>query len=128
MKLKNCDLQCVHDAKALLDKNPRKYITIPHLSREIGLNETKLKFAFKQQFGVSIYQYLLQNRMEKAKSLLEGTEKSIKQIAYELGYHTPWAFIDAFRKMFEQTPAQYRRAVAMMLCVIDYFIAESVFK
>ena len=112
MKVKNFDLQCVHNAKALLDQNPKKYITIPHFSRVIGLNETKLKFAFKMEFGVGIYQYVIQVRMEKAKSLLEGSDKSIKQIAYELGYRTSWAFILAFRKAYNLTPMKYRRSYA----------------
>ena len=85
------------------------------MSRVIGLNETKLKFAFKMQFGVCIYQYVVKGRMERGKSLLEGTEKSIKQIAYELGYRTSWAFILAFRKAFSMTPMQYRKSSDLSL-------------
>jgi two-component system response regulator YesN len=124
MKLKSFDVECVHQAKALLDKSPRKYITIPHLSREIGLNETKLKFAFKHLFGVGIYEYIILNRMEKGKSLLEGSDKSIKQISYELGYRTSWAFINAFRKLYDVTPAEYRRTVVMIFFLVEYFVLD----
>jgi len=54
MKLKKQDLECIHPAKDKLAKNFRYHITINELAKELGLNRTKLQYAFKNLYGLSI--------------------------------------------------------------------------
>jgi AraC-like DNA-binding protein len=54
--------------------------------------------------------FRIQMRMEKAKELLEQTEKSVKEISILLGYKSMGSFSTMFKKMFRLSPTQWRNA------------------
>lgn len=110
MILKEYDLECVLSAKDILCQEPPRFITIEGLAIEVGLNRTKLQYGFKQVFGVSIYDFQLQKRMEKAKQLLQKTEKSIKEIARLTGYKSTSSFSQAFKKASGIAPLAWRKS------------------
>lgn len=108
MILKEYDLECVLFAKDILCQEPSRSVTIEGLAIEVGLNRTKLQYGFKQVFGVSIYDFQLQKRMEKAKALLRKTQKSIKEIARLTGYKSTSSFSQAFKKAVGVSPLWWR--------------------
>lgn len=108
IKLKHVDIQRIKAVKDILSHKQLPHTTIQHLAYEAGMNRTKLQYGFKKLFGVSIYTYQVQMRMEKAKKLLENTDKPIKQIAALAGYNTISSFSAAFKKAFGVTPSQWR--------------------
>ena len=108
MILKEYDLECVLSAKDILCQEPSRSVTIEGLAIEVGLNRTKLQYGFKQVFGVSIYDFQLQKRMEKAKALLRKTQKSIKEIARHCGYKSTSSFSQAFKKATGVAPLGWR--------------------
>lgn len=110
MILKEYDLECVLSAKDILCQEPPRFITIEGLAIEVGLNRTKLQYGFKQVFGVSIYDFQLQKRMDKAKYLLLKTEKSIKEIARLTGYKSTSSFSQAFKKATGVAPLAWRNS------------------
>lgn len=95
--------------KALIEKNYQEHIIIPDLAIEAAMSATKLKAEFKRLFQVTLYEYLVQVRMEKAKALLDGTELFVKRIAIHVGYKNSASFIKAFKKIFSITPEEYRK-------------------
>lgn len=107
--LSSYDLEVLYRAKDMLTKDISRHITIMDLSRELGINEFKLKHGFKQIFGSGIYSYQLMIRMERAKELLETTERCIKDIARLVGYRSSSSFIAAFKKMYKISPASWKR-------------------
>ena len=61
--------------------------------------------------GGASYRRILDGvRVDRAKRELRGSQISIKQLAFELGYSGSNNFIRAFRRMTGQTPTQYRQA------------------
>ena len=48
-------------------------------------------------------------RMRRAGDLLANTEKTIEAIAFEIGYHNPFVFSNAFTKWIGWRPSDYRR-------------------
>ncbi len=96
------------DAKELLTSRIEDPPTIAELSNLIGINEYKLKKGFKELFGTTVFGYIHTNRMNLAKKLLLGTDKSAKEIAYESGYSSPQHFSNAFKKEFGITPNTVR--------------------
>lgn len=108
MKLKKEDIEIIRRAKEILANSQRYHITINALSRETGMNRTKLQFGFKQLFGISIDNFRIKMRMERAKELLEQTEKSVKEISILLGYKSVGSFSARFKKMFMVSPIQWR--------------------
>ena len=110
IKLKQADIQRIKALKETLSHKQLPHTTIQTLAYEVGMNRTKLQYGFKKLFGVSIYSYQLQLRMEKARKLLAESDKPIKQIAGLAGYNTISSFSAAFKKSFNLSPSQYREA------------------
>lgn len=86
-------------------KNPP---TIPHLSEQVLLSPQKLKYAFYDQYHMSIPDYVTSIRMTQAASLLRTSTLSIEEIGKETGYHYAGNFIKMFKKTYGQTPLQFR--------------------
>ncbi|NER14687.1 helix-turn-helix domain-containing protein [Leptobacterium flavescens] len=95
-------------AREILDQSIDTPPTIHNLSRQINLNEYKLKKGFRELFGTTVFGYIHKNRMSLAKKLLLGTDKSAKEIAYEIGYSSPQHFSKAFKKEFSVSPNSIR--------------------
>lgn len=81
--------------------------TIAELSRDIGLNQLKLKRGFKAMFGESIYALFQRERMMHARSLL--LEHKVTETAVMLGYSNVSHFSVAFRKQFGVLPRDARK-------------------
>jgi AraC-like DNA-binding protein len=102
------DIDRMHKAREILEANYIDSPTIGALAREIGVNEAKLMHAFKQLFGQTIFDYTQNLRMDKAKELLETTERSITEIAFDVGYEYSSNFTTAFKRRFSITPSAAR--------------------
>ena len=81
--------------------------TIATIARQIGMSESKLKKIFKQVFGYSIYQYILLNKMQRAKSLLDTKKYNVSEVGFELGYSNLAHFAKAFKKQYQISPSHY---------------------
>lgn len=99
-------IQEIHD---YLNNNLDKRITIEQLSKDFLINTTTLKNLFKSVYGVSLATHINLHRMEKAASLLKGTNDSVCDIAHTVGYESQSKFSAAFKKHFQQTPLEYRK-------------------
>jgi len=108
IKLKQADIQRIKAIKDVLSRKQLPHTTIEQLAQEAGMNRTKLQYGFKKLFGISIYSYQLQIRMEKAKKMLADSDKPVKQIATLAGYNTISSFSAAFKKAFGLSPTQWR--------------------
>ena len=103
------DIECLHKAKQLIHKDPSKHYTIPEIARHVGFSTSKLKTGFKKLFGMGLYKYLQQQRMEKGKHLLENSEKTLKDISRSLGYRYSNNFSTSFKKLFGIPPEGWRK-------------------
>lgn len=65
--------------------------------------------AFAAAFGVTPYQFLLERRMRRAKSLLTATVTTITEIAIAVGFNTPSHFATTFKRRVGTTPSIYRK-------------------
>ncbi|NJO43692.1 MAG: helix-turn-helix transcriptional regulator [Cyanobacteria bacterium CRU_2_1] len=63
---------------------------------------------FKQSIGVAPYQYVLQQRVERAKQLLKDEKRAIVDIALECGFANQTHLNKHFRKLTGMTPKSYR--------------------
>jgi AraC family transcriptional activator of pyochelin receptor len=76
------------------------------LAAIVGVNEFKLKCGFKEMFGQPPFVYLADVRMEMARTALQKKEKTITQIAFELGYASLQHFSMAYKKKFGMSPSK----------------------
>ena len=86
--------------------------TLQDLASEIGLNVKKLKEGFKQIYGETVFGYLLDYKMNEARSMLNSKQYNVNEISIKLGYSTSSHFISAFKKKFGTTPKKYLMSVS----------------
>jgi AraC-like DNA-binding protein len=103
----NSSLQWI---KSLLDEYPDGEHSLKLLSKRAGINRVKLTYGFKFLFGTTLHRYIIQKRIEKARSLLNSTNMPVKAIAAACGYKTTQHFITAFKKHTAQSPGHYRKS------------------
>lgn len=84
------------------------HITISRLAAELGVGATTLKTSFKSVYGVPIYQYQKDLRLQKAQRLLLETTRPVAAVAADVGYANPAKFSSAFKKRFGVSPTEYR--------------------
>lgn len=80
------------------------------LAKELGVAYSHFRRAFKARTGLPPKQYLLRLRLEKARRLLGNTPDSIKTIADQLGFNSPFHLSAAFKQEFGIAPARWRRS------------------
>ncbi|HEV8246817.1 MAG TPA: AraC family transcriptional regulator [Polyangiaceae bacterium] len=92
-----------------LDHHPGEPWTLPVLSKLAGLSPNHLTALFKRDTGVSPHQYLLRERIRRAKEVLAGTDTPITQVALELGFSSSQHFAKMFKQVVGTTALAYRR-------------------
>jgi AraC family transcriptional regulator len=94
----------------LIDERLRDVQEMPTLAELAGLcklSVRQLTRGFRASRGLSIGDYLSKLRLERALRLLV-TDRSVKAIAYSLGFASPSSFSYAFHRAVGETPRQYR--------------------
>ncbi len=84
-------------------------ITLTDVAKAACLSPNHFLRSYKQLFGMSPHQYLSERRLQKSKSLLLQTDKSITDICLEVGFQSPSSFSGLFSKRFSMTPSQFRQ-------------------
>jgi AraC-like DNA-binding protein len=107
--LKPLDIEKVEATRRYLLQNMDHPPTLIKLARKMGLNDFKLKKAYKQLYGTTLFEDFLHARMKKAKSLLEQTDQSIVGIAELAGYKNVSGFSVAFKKYYGVPPGELRK-------------------
>jgi len=101
---KPSELDKIKRAKDFIINNLDQNITIPILSNLVGTNQCYLKRGFKEVTGKTIFEFIQENRMEKAKYFLQNTDKTIGEIALITGYASISSFSQSFKNYFGITP------------------------
>ncbi len=96
-------------AIAILERDYAEDLSIDIVSKRAGVSTPNLYTLFKRHLEVTPHQYILNLRLRRARTMLAGNEKSIKEISLECGFENLESFYRAFRKNSRMTPAEYRR-------------------
>ena len=98
LKLDAYDIEAIKKAKEILIQNMHNPPNIEELSRQVKINQFKLKNGFKKVFNDTPYNTLLQYKLEHAKELVIESELNIGEIAELVGYKSLSSFTKAFTK------------------------------
>ncbi len=99
----------VRAAIDFMKANLHRKILRADIASAVRLSTPYFSDIFKLETGVTLGEYLIRLRMEKASELLVTTLLSIKEIMAEAGFHNKSNFTRSFRKHFDVTPSEYRR-------------------
>ena len=93
---------------AAIKADPSKPLRLDDLAREARLSTSLLIAQFKHLTGLPPYHFHLACRLERGKQLLRSTDRSITEIALELGFCASQHFSGHFKRAFGLTPSQWR--------------------
>lgn len=98
-------------AEALMKRDMSRTMTISELAQAVGVSPTVLKEAFRETFGMPVYAWYRDFRMQRAcEMLVDRPQSSIGEIAAEVGYSNPSKFSKAFAECVGVTPRAWRSA------------------
>jgi AraC-like DNA-binding protein len=89
--------------------NYRDSIQIKEIAEAVDLHPDYATALFKKTFGITLSDYLADNRISHAQRMLAATHARITDIAYESGYNSISRFNASFKKSCGCTPRQYRK-------------------
>jgi AraC family transcriptional regulator len=84
-------------------------LSILDLATLASMSESHFSRSFKQSVGIAPYQYLMQQRVERAKQLLEQQSMAISTIALDCGFANQTHLTKVFRQMTGMTPKAYQK-------------------
>lgn len=99
----------IQKACLMIRDNPAKNINIELLARDLRVNYSVFRKAFRKYTGLSPMQYHTSLRLKEAFYLLTSTEMSIKEISFNLGFCSVFYFSKLFKTKTGTTPTEYRK-------------------
>lgn len=100
----------VEESLKIIEENYNKNLSLDEISDAIAVSKNYFCYMFKREVGISIWNYLTQVRLKRAKELLETTEMKTYEIAFQVGYDNPSYFSKIFKKTESMTPNEYRES------------------
>ena len=95
-------------ATRYIDRNLRDRLTLDEVAAEVDLNPQYFARTFKKAVGQPPHRYILEKRVERAKTLLKTTDLSLVEIASRVGIATQSHFTTVFRRATGMTPREFR--------------------
>ena len=95
--------------KRFLNLHADKDIRLCDLARHLGLSESRTGHLLKELFHCNFTTLLSQERVRRAKSLLEESNMSLAEVAEQTGYSNEFYFNRIFKKVTGKTPGAFRR-------------------
>ena len=100
--------QVIETIRFEMRQNIEKNLDLREMAQKNNVSYSYFRKMFKKYTGVSPGQYHLQLKIIRAKELLISTDKSIKEISYELGFQSIFYFSNMFKKKEGTPPSSFR--------------------
>jgi AraC-like DNA-binding protein len=95
-------------AKDAADSRYFEALDVDDLACAAGLSRAHFSREFRRAFGESPHAYLLTRRLERAASLLRGTDRSVADICLSVGLRSVGSFTTSFTRTYGASPTAYR--------------------
>ncbi len=102
-KIKNVIIEMIHFSNKLPKVNDSDFI-----SEKLGYDYTYLSNTFSEVKGITIQQYIIQNKIERVKELLLYDELTLTEIAWKLEYSSVAHLSNQFKKITGLTPTYFK--------------------
>lgn len=97
-----------HEMVGYIRANLHGKLDIDVLSRKACMSRAQLFRTFKREYGITPIQFIIRERLKKAKVLLTNTTQTVQQIGFEAGFDDVNNFIRIFKKCEGATPGSFR--------------------
>jgi len=99
----------LHIARTFIDHHYDMPLTLEHISREAGFSPYHFIRLFRLAYKRTPHQYLIHQRIEKAKELLRASDLSVQEICYTVGFESLGSFSTLFHRVVGLSPSSYRK-------------------
>jgi AraC family transcriptional regulator len=106
--------------KLVRETGDRKLKYSAYLSKELGMEYHYLSTLFSSVENITIEQYIIRQRVERAKELLKYGERTLSEIAYDLGYSSVQHLSNQFKHVTGLTPTEFKRMTVNMRSPLDH--------
>lgn len=106
--LKTKDVERLHHAKEILIRDLENPPSLIELAQQVRISDRKLKQGFYELFGKTVFGYLHDYRLEKARQFLEMDSMTIAEVSYTVGFTNRGYFAAAFRRKFGMNPSEFQ--------------------
>ena len=103
--------ECLEKLLLTLQRNGAGRKSIAETAGEIGYSPDYLNRLFREHFGKSIEQYVIECRIFDSLTLLLQTDMPVNEIALKMGWECTGNYINHFKKIYNATPANYRKEI-----------------
>ncbi|HEX6345225.1 GlxA family transcriptional regulator [Umezawaea sp.] len=93
-----------------MDDNAERDLTLEDIAARANTSTRTLNRRFREQTGTTPLRWLLRARIRRAQYLLESTTHPVDRIARQVGFGSPTAFRDQFKRVVGTSPGAYRSA------------------
>ncbi|MEU2174608.1 helix-turn-helix domain-containing protein [Nocardia sp. NPDC019219] len=93
-----------------IQDNSARDLSLDDIAAHAGMSTRTLNRRFREHTGTTPLQWLLRARIRQAQHLLEATSHSVDRIAGQVGFGSPTAFRDRFKRVVGTSPHSYRAA------------------
>lgn len=105
------DVARIYRARRILSEHLAQPPTLNELADLVGTNQPSLSRGFRALFGTTVYGFVREARLLRARELLTETQSPIKTIAHEVGYRNPADLSRGIKERFGMTPSELRACV-----------------
>ena len=99
------------DACEYINENYTGDCSLRHIAEALNISPNHLHTVFVRTMGITPFEYVSQKRIEKAKRLIMAGEKTMLEIALEIGFCSQSHFNKVFKEKTGKTPVEYRNTL-----------------
>lgn len=93
---------------SFVHQNYDKDISLKDIAGAASISPTECQRCFRSYVQCSPYQYLMEYRLEQSKSMLVSSNRTVTEIAVNVGFNSVSAYIKYFKRAYGITPARFR--------------------
>lgn len=94
--------------QAILKNMSNTKLKMDDLGADMGISRVQLYRKVKAMTGMSPVELLKEMRLQRAMKLLKATDKTVAEVAYEVGFGTPGYFSSCFKKQYGKYPTDIK--------------------
>jgi|GEM_PF-5932136 len=98
----------VENIMSYVRDNYDKVMSLENIAREVRLSPSHVGKIFKMETGVTIFDFVIKTKIDKAKEYLKDIRYNISEVATKTGYMDTKYFAKLFKKQTGLTPSEYR--------------------
>ncbi len=102
--------EAVEKALIYISEHFTEDLPVSRVAAVAGMSESHFIRVFRQETGYTPHEFIINRRMASARYLLRYSSLSVKKICFNTGFSCESVFCNAFRKLHQMTPQQYRES------------------